>query len=89
MPAISMFYGLIIYLYFYDNKKHNIPHIHVEYQGKEAVVSIIDGSIIEGDLNPKKMRLVLAWIEIHQEELLANWALAIKGEQVFKIDPLK
>ncbi|HNX25526.1 MAG TPA: DUF4160 domain-containing protein [Spirochaetota bacterium] len=89
MPAISMFYGLIIYLYFYDNKKHNIPHIHVEYQGKEAVVSITDGSIIEGDLSPKKMRLILAWIEIHQEELLANWALAVKGEQVFKIDPLR
>jgi hypothetical protein len=35
------------------------------------------------------MKLVLAWIEIHQEELLANWALAVKGEQVFKIDPLK
>ena len=35
MPAISMFYGLIIYLYYYDNKKHHLPHIHVEYQGKE------------------------------------------------------
>jgi len=89
MPAISMFYGLIIYLYFYDNKKHNVPHIHVEYQGKEVVVSIIDGSILEGDLQSNKMKLVLAWIEIHQEELLADWALAVKGEQVFKIDPLK
>ena len=46
MPAISMFYGLIIYLYFYDNKRHNIPHIHVEYQGKEVVISIMDGSIL-------------------------------------------
>jgi len=89
MPAISMFYGLIIYLYFYENKKHNVPHIHVEYQGKEVVVSIIDGSILEGDLQSNKMKLVLAWIEIHQEELLADWALAVKGEQVFKIDPLK
>lgn len=84
-----MFYGLIIYLYFYDNKKHNIPHIHVEYQGKEAVVSILDSTILEGDLPAKKMKLVTAWIEIHQEELLANWALAVKGEQVFKIDPLR
>ena len=89
MPAISMFYGLIIYLYFYDNKKHNIPHIHVEYQGKEAIISIMDGSIIEGEMPSKKMKLVQAWIEIHQEELLADWSLAVKGEQVFKIDPLK
>jgi hypothetical protein len=89
MPAISMFYGLIIYLYFYDNKKHNIPHIHVEYQGNEAVISIADGSILEGELQTKKMKLVQAWIEIHQEELMADWVLAVKGEQVFKIDPLR
>jgi hypothetical protein len=54
MPAISMFYGLIIYLYFYDNKKHNIPHIHVEYQGKEAVVSILDSIILEVIFSLKK-----------------------------------
>ncbi|MCU0849564.1 MAG: DUF4160 domain-containing protein [Spirochaetes bacterium] len=89
MPAISMFYGLIVYLYFYDNKKHNIPHIHVEYQGQEVVVSIMDGSMLEGEIPLKKMKLVQAWIEIHQDELLADWALAVKGEQVFKIDPLK
>lgn len=89
MPAISMFYGLIVYLYFYDNKKHTIPHIHVEYQGQEVVVGITDGSILEGDIPSKKMKLVQAWIEIHQDELLADWALAVKGEQVFKIDPLK
>jgi hypothetical protein len=89
MPAISMFYGIIIYLYYYDNKKHNTPHIHVEYQGKIAVVSIKDGEIIEGDLHPKKMKLLLAWMEIHQEELIANWTLAVKGEQVFKIEPLR
>jgi hypothetical protein len=84
-----MFYGLIIYLYYYDNKKHSIPHIHVEYQGKEAVVCIIDGEIIEGEIHPKKMKLLAAWMEIHYEELMANWALAVRGEQVFKIEPLK
>ena len=35
------------------------------------------------------MKLVQAWIEIHQEELLADWELAISGETIFKIDPLK
>jgi len=84
-----MFYGLIIYLYFYDNKQHSIPHIHVEYQRDEALFSIIDSSLIKGDLPVKKIRLVQAWIDIHQEELMANWALAIKGEQVFKIEPLR
>ena len=36
-----------------------------------------------------KLRLVLAWIEIHQDELMANWELAVAGEQIFKIDPLR
>ena len=89
MPAISMFYGLIIYLYYYDNKKHNVPHIHVEYQGKEAVISIENCEILSGKIHPKKMKLLAAWIEIHYDELMANWALAVKGEQVFKIEPLR
>lgn len=33
MPTISMFYGIIISLYFYDNERHNVPHIHAKYQG--------------------------------------------------------
>lgn len=30
-----------------------------------------------------------AWLEIHKDELMADWELAIVGEAVFKIDPLK
>jgi Domain of unknown function (DUF4160) len=89
MPAISMFYGIIIYMYFYDNKKHKLPHIHVQYQEEEIILSIPDGEILEGSLKSNKLKLVYAWMEIHQEELMANWALAIKGERVFNIDPLK
>ncbi len=36
-----------------------------------------------------KHKLVDAWIEIHRDELMADWELAISGEPVFKIDPLK
>ena len=50
MPSISMFYGLIVYLYFKDNKQHNLPHIHVKYQEDEVVVSIPDGSVLEGKI---------------------------------------
>jgi hypothetical protein len=35
------------------------------------------------------MKLVQAWIEIHKEDLMADWQLAVVGEPVFKIDPLK
>jgi len=89
MAAISMFYGLIIYLYQFDNIRHHIPHIHVKYQGGWAVFSILEGEIIEGELKSDKAKLVQAWIVLRKEELLADWELAKAGEPVFKIEPLK
>ena len=89
MAIISMFYGIIISMYYFDNKQHKIPHIHVKYQGEEAVFSIPDGKILEGNMMSNKKKLVEAWILIHEDELMADWELAINGEEVFKIDPLK
>jgi len=89
MPAISMFYGIIIYMYFVDNKQHKLPHIHVKYQEHEVIVEIPNGDILEGSIPKPKMKLLKAWIEIHQDELIADWELAISGEQPFKIDPLR
>ena len=89
MPSISMFYGIIIYMFFFDDKKHHRPHIHTNYGEYDAVIAIDDGEIIEGKLPKKKLKLVQAWIEIHHEELLADWKLAVKGQLPFKIDPLK
>ena len=89
MPAISMFYGVIIYLYFKDNKKHKLPHIHVKYQEYEVIVSIPDGDILEGNIPKSKMKLLQAWIELHKDELVANWELALAGEHPYKIEPLR
>ncbi|MBC8403119.1 MAG: DUF4160 domain-containing protein [Candidatus Marinimicrobia bacterium] len=89
MAIISMFYGIIISMYYIDNKKHHLPHIHIKYQEQEAVLSIPDGDLIEGELKPSKMKLVQAWIEIHKEDLMADWDLAVQGENVFKIEPLR
>jgi hypothetical protein len=72
----------------HGTKQHYSPHIHVEYQGKN-VITIPDGELIEGELPPKKLRLVQAWIDIHEEELMADWSLAVKGEPIFPIDPLR
>ena len=89
MPIISMFYGLIITMYFRDTQQHHLPHIHVEYQGLESVVSIPSGELLHGDLPSGKRKLLAAWIELHQDELMADWALAVRGESIYKIDPLK
>ena len=74
---------------FMDTQQHHLPHLHVEYQGVESVVTLPDGELIEGDLPAKKLRIPQAWIVIHEEELMADWALAVKGEPLFKIDPLR
>lgn len=89
MPVISMFYGIIVSLYFVDNKQHKRPHVHARYQDHEAVVSIPEGKLLEGRLPPAKMRLLVAWIEIHQDELAADWELAVNGQQPYKIEPLR
>jgi hypothetical protein len=72
-----------------DNKQHHLPHIHVKYNDSESVFSIPDGDLLEGSIPANKIKLVNAWIELRQEDLMAEWSLAIKGEPIFRIDPLR
>lgn len=88
MPTLSMFYGIIIRMYAEKGGQYNRPHIHVAFSGHEAVVDL-SGDVIEGDLPKGKMKLLLAWMEIHNDELEANWKLLCDGEPAFKIDPLR
>jgi hypothetical protein len=89
MPTISMFYGILISLFYEDNDRHNLPHIHVRYSGSSASVAIEDGRILAGVIPNRQLKLVQAWIEIHQEELFADWELAVTGEEPFRIEPLR
>lgn len=70
MPAISRFYGIIIYMFFND---HNPPHFKVKYAKFEANITIENGTILNGDLPVSKLKLVTAWAEIHKDELLEMW----------------
>ncbi len=83
-----MFFGIMIRMY-YAPKEHNPPHIHALYQGAEAVFAVADAEMTAGELPAKQTKLVQAWIEIHREELLANWELCQNGEKPFQIDPLR
>jgi len=87
MPTISMFFGIIVRMYFAP-KEHNPPHIHVYYQGDSAVIDIENGELISGKLGKKQQKLIAAWVEIHKESLLANWSLCQKGEKPFPVSPL-
>ena len=72
-------------MFFYDTGKHHLPHIHAEYQGKVGVYAIEDGQLLSGNLPPKKHKLVVAWIEIHHDNLKADWELAVNGKKPFPI----
>jgi hypothetical protein len=89
MPEISRFFGIIIRMFIETGERHHIPHIHAYYQDRKAVYSIDPIELIAGELPRKQQRLVEAWMEIYQEELMTNWNLAIKGEQIRKIPPLQ
>lgn len=88
MPTLSLFYGIIIRMYSEPNGKHNVPHIHAEYQGAKAIFGF-DGELIEGDLPRKQRKMVEAWVAIHEDDLKANWQLLLEGQQFFKIPPLQ
>ena len=86
MPTISMFFGIIIRMY--NTGEHNPPHFHASYQGCNAVFDL-DGNIIQGNMPRRQQKFIIAWAEIHKDELIANWELAMNEEPLFKISPLK
>ena len=88
MPVLSMFFGIIVRMYRELGGKHNLPHVHAEFSGDEVVVAL-GGTVLEGSIPKNKMKLLLAWMEIHHDELVANWTLLSNGEQFFRIDPLQ
>jgi hypothetical protein len=68
---------------------HDWEVLHAYYQEFKAIVDIDNCEIVEGNLPSKQSKLVLAWAEMHKEELMADWQLCQQGEQPFRIDPLR
>lgn len=89
MPEISRFFGIIVRMYAEPNVQHHRPHFHVYYQNQEAVFSIDTIEVIGGDLSLKEKRLVEAWGELHQGELLEDWQRLQAGQLPYKIVPLR
>ena len=88
MPTISLFFGILIKMFWDDNDKHQMPHMHAIY-GEYKAVFTLDGEIITGKFPPKQTALVKAWALLHEEDLKANWQLAVNGEETFRIEPLR
>ena len=83
-----MFHGILIRMYTLDTQQHNLPHLHARFAEFEASISIADAEVLAGELPRKPLRLVQAWVELHRDELMTDWALAAAGQRPFRIDPL-
>lgn len=49
----------------------------------------MNGELTDGEMPRKQTKLISAWAEIHRDELLANWELAMNEQPLYKIDPLR
>ncbi len=85
MPLLCEFFGIRIYM-FWD--EHIPPHFHAEYNEFKALVSIPDAVVLKGYLPSRQLKLVLAWCELHEGELMRNWESAQMHGKIHSIKPL-
>lgn len=74
---------------YYAPAEHNPPHFHAYYNEYKATVDIDSIEVMQGELPRRQLRLVKAWADLHQDELRANWQLAMNGEEPCRIPPLR
>jgi hypothetical protein len=86
MPELSLFYGIRITLNYND---HNPPHFHAEYVGHNAQINILDATVLKGSLPKRQLKMVLAWAELHRDDLIQNWELSKSKQELVKIEPLR
>lgn len=89
MPEISRFFGIIIRMYTETGEPHHTPHLHAYYQDSHATYQIDAVELLAGSLPSRQHRLVEAWMELYQEELLENWHLVEAGELIKRVPPLR
>jgi hypothetical protein len=69
-------------------QEHEPPHLHAEYAGNKVMLDF-QGNILRGNLGSRTaLRLVREWIDLHAEELMQDWQLAMSGKEIQKIAPL-
>ncbi len=88
MPELSRFFNIIIRMQYNDVGQHHKPHIHIQFSEYNAVLAI-DGELLAGSLPVKQLRMVEAWMIIHEDELYKAWNSAVRGVPFSKIDPLR
>jgi hypothetical protein len=86
MPTISIFYGILIQMYWMD---HAPPHFHALYGEFEIIINILTLEIIKGKMPHRALALIRDWAGQHQNELIENWKLCQLRQIPYKIPPLE
>lgn len=81
----QLVFGIRVTMFYSD---HNPPHFHAEYAGHKALVDIQGGYVIRGSLPSRQLKLILAWCELHRDELMQNWELSEDAKPLNHIAPL-
>lgn len=89
VPELSRFFGIVIRMFSEAGAPHHVAHFHAYFQDETAVFSVSPVEMIAGTLPQRQRRLVEAWGELHQDELLADWKLLHSGRAATPIEPLK
>jgi hypothetical protein len=89
VPRISAFYGIVVAM-FYDEERHTgRPHFHASYAGEDVSGDINTFEVLAGTFPNRGLRLVTEWATVHRDEMYANWERARQGDALEKIAPLR
>ncbi len=88
MPELSRFYGIVIRMYMEVGAPHHLPHFHAYYQDDVAVIGLAPIELVAGSLPRRQQRLVEAWAELHEQELLNDWNRLQAGQTPLPVEPL-
>ena len=89
MPELSRFFGIIIRMFAEVGAQHSVRHFHAYYQDAVGIFSVDPVELIAGSLPRRQQRLVEAWAELHQNDLVADWEMLQQGRTPRPIEPLK
>jgi hypothetical protein len=86
MPVIALFFGIRVTMYW---DEHGPAHFHAEYADHKAAIDIREGVVLRGFLPRRQLKLVLAWAELHTDDLMENWELARDGRPLRSLEGLR
>ena len=85
MPVISVFFGIVIRMFY---REHGVLHFHAEHQGQQATFTV-DGELLAGSISSRTaLRLIAEWAVAHRSELESNWERMKAGRALERIEPL-